>query len=60
MTSKEKALLAAEAASEKKGRDIRVLDLREMGAFTFEAREKQGGVLAQRWSRTEFNPPRVG
>ena len=34
MTSKEKALLAAEAASDKKGRDIRVLDLREMGAFT--------------------------
>ena len=34
MTSKDKALLAAEAAGERKGLDVRVLDLREMGAFT--------------------------
>jgi ribosome-associated protein len=34
LTSKERALLVAAAAAEKKGFDIRVLDLREMGAFT--------------------------
>ncbi len=34
MTPKEKALAVAAAAAEKKGTDIRVLDLREMNAFT--------------------------
>lgn len=34
MTSKEKALALAEAAREKKGHDIRVLDLRGATAFT--------------------------
>jgi ribosome-associated protein len=34
LTSREKALAVAAAAAEKKGIDIRVLDLREMNAFT--------------------------
>lgn len=34
MTSRQKALAVAAAAGEKKGIDIRVLDLREMNAFT--------------------------
>ena len=34
MRSKQKALALAKAASEKKGFDIRILDLREMAAFT--------------------------
>jgi ribosome-associated protein len=34
LNSKEKAMLIAAAAAEKKGVDIRVLDLREIGAFT--------------------------
>lgn len=34
MTSRQKALAVAAAAAEKKGIDIRVLDLREMNAFT--------------------------
>jgi ribosome silencing factor RsfS/YbeB/iojap len=34
LTSKERALLVAAAAAEKKGINVRVLDLREMEAFT--------------------------
>jgi ribosome-associated protein len=34
LTAKEKALRVAAAAAEKKGIDVRVLDLREMNAFT--------------------------
>ena len=34
MNSKERALLVAAAAAEKKGFNVRILDLREMGAFT--------------------------
>ncbi len=34
MTPREKALAVAAAAADKKAGDIRVLDLREMGAFT--------------------------
>jgi ribosome-associated protein len=34
VTSKERALCAAAAAADKKGAEVRVLDLREMGAFT--------------------------
>ncbi len=34
MTAKQKALRVAAAAAEKKGIDVRVLDLREMNAFT--------------------------